>query len=341
MKKSMLILIFLLPFLSDAKDIFFNRLEKLHQKDQKKCLEVSKRYMNWFPDRAAPHYFASIIYQERSTKSRTLQGQYRNVKRAIGYAMTFEEKDDGTIRTDVQWDDFKADLTTQAFDVVGKLRDADEQSFSNALMAKLEKFDDNVEVVMLEENTDFSVEEVSTLVVEASPNISNAPALSERTVFDANSSIEFFGLPSGYEYVMSANPSGEQQLLVLVNEERERLGMKPLEWDDDLSQACRYHSYDLATQNYFNHDSHDRRNGELVKVGGTFDRIRKFYSKSFVNSENIAAGNESAKATYDQWFNSPGHYDNMFNPTSSKVGLGVFYDEDSPFGYYWTFCTAL
>ncbi len=340
MKKQLLILIFLLPFLSQAKDIFFNRLEKLHAKDQKKCLEVSKRYMNWFPDKAAPNYFASIIYQERSTKSRTLQGRYRNVKKAIGYAMKFEEMDDGTLRTEVDWDTYRTDLTRQAFDVVGRLQDAGEERYGTLLMASLEKFDDNMEIVVVEDDQEVQ-DEMRTAHFTVLPTTPNNTETNERLIVDANSTIEFFGLPHGNEFIMSSNPNGEQQLLVLINEERERQGMHPLEWDDQLAQACRYHSYDLATQNYFNHDSHDRKNGKLEKVGGTFDRIRRFYSKSFVNSENIAAGNESPEATYEQWFNSPGHYENMFNPTSTKVGLGVFYDPDSPFGYYWTFCTAL
>ena len=77
-----------------------------------------------------------------------------------------------------------------------------------------------------------------------------------------------------------------------------------------------------------------------MEVGGTFSRIKKFYSKSFVNSENIAAGNESPQVTYEQWYNSPGHYENMTNPASNKVGLGVFYDANSTYGYYWVFCSA-
>ena len=342
MKKSALILILLLPFITEAKDFFFNRLEKLHETDQKKCLEVAKRYMKIFPDRSSPHYFASIIYQERSTKSRTIQGQYRNVKKAIGYAMTFEERDEEGIREELDWDLYKSELTKQGFDIAGKLRRIDEPRYSEDLMASLEKFDDNVEIVLVETESESPLSSApNTMEIVEITDVSDVSEVAERVVFDANSSTEFFGLPTGREFVMSANPNGEQALLALINAEREKLGMVPLEWDEDLARASRYHSRDLATQNYFNHDSHDRRNGDLVKVGGTFDRIRKFYSKTFVNSENIAAGNESPQDTYEQWYNSPGHYDNMFNPNSKKVGLGVFHDEDSPFGYYWTFCTAL
>ena len=116
--------------------------------------------------------------------------------------------------------------------------------------------------------------------------------------------------------------------------------MQPLIWEEDLARAARYHAYDLATQNYFDHNSYDRINGNLIEVGNTFTRIKKFYNETFVNSENIAAGNESAEGTYLQWYNSPGHYKNMFNKKSSKVGIGVFKSSESSYGYYWVFCTA-
>ena len=335
MKKSVFLLVLLFPLVTEAKDILFNRLEKLHQKDEKKCLEVAMRYMKIFPENAAPHYFASVIYKDRSEKSRTIQGEYRNDKKAIGYAQTFEKRDDGTISIEVGWDDYKAELAREASDVVIKLREANEIKYSEALMTQLEKFDDDVNIVLV------SIPIIPTENVLAEDVVLNNEASKTPVFYDATSTQEFFGLPIGNEYVRSSNPAGEQELLELINKERKNLGMEALVWDEDLARASRYHAYDLATQDYFDHSTYDRKNGELVKTGGTFDRIKKFYNKSFVNSENIAAGNSSAENTYEQWYNSKGHYDNMFNPNSRKVGLGVFYREDSEYGYYWTFCTAL
>jgi uncharacterized protein YkwD len=116
--------------------------------------------------------------------------------------------------------------------------------------------------------------------------------------------------------------------------------MDTLVWNDDLARACRYHANDMAAQDYFTHDSQDLVNGKTVSVGDAFERIGKFYSKTFVNSENIAAGSSDAAGTYDQWYNSPGHYDNMFNRSSKKAAIGMAKDPESPWGYYWVFCTA-
>jgi uncharacterized protein YkwD len=321
MKKKLLFLILFIPFLTFSNDILFKRLDNLYQRDKSKCLEVTKRYIKYFPDQAAPYYFAVLSYKDKSLKARNARGEYISMRKAIGYAVQFELKDTEQLSEKVNWSTVKSDLESQAIILVEVLIAENETQLSQRLIVRLEEFSSNIDLAYYNSSTD---------------------KMDEAEIVELNNTTNFFfGMPSGNEVVTSANRVNELKLLDLINAEREKQGMESLEWDEDLARACRYHAYDLATQNYFNHSSYDRKNGKLIKVGGTFDRIRSFYDKSFVNSENIAAGNESAKATYTQWFNSKGHYENMFNPDSKKVGLGVVYDESSPFGYYWAFCTAL
>ena len=118
------------------------------------------------------------------------------------------------------------------------------------------------------------------------------------------------------------------------------LHLPPLVWNEDLAKAARYHAHDLGSQKYFDHNTYDRVDNELVAIGSTFDRIKKFYDKTHVNSENIAAGNESPNKTYLQWYNSVGHNENMFNASSRFVGIGFCQVPNSPHEYYWVFCTA-
>jgi uncharacterized protein YkwD len=333
MKNAIILLLLVLPFSALSGDLLFNRLERLHAKDQKKCLEVSKRYIKLFPENPSAYYFSSIIYNARADKSRSTTGKYRNLRRAIDNAITFDQKDDGTIASSVNWEDYKEELTERAYVIADKLEEENEEKYSSNLLTRLNKLDNTVEI---------ELEDIALVETKSeTETVKLAPISTTATTFDANSSTEFFGMPSGKEIVISANVENEQELLKILNKARKAKGMPELEWDEDLAKAARYHAYDLATQDYFDHNSYDRTSGKLVKVGGTFDRIKKFYSKSFVNSENIAAGNESANATYMQWYNSKGHYENMFNKSSKKVGLGVFYDPDSVYGYYWVFCTAL
>lgn len=332
MKNSILLLVLigLIPVNSIASDLLFNRLEKLKQKDPNKCLEVSKRYMNYFPDDPSSYYFSSVIYQERSEKSKTIQGKFRNLKKSISYAIQFEEKDQEDLASRVLWDDFKSTLSSQALLVVDQLEAAGEESYSAQLMKSLSSFDAQAERLVVE-------------VVEKKENTESMALVSEAmspVTISINSSTELYGMPQGNEVVESFDSKEEQKLLALINSERKKQGMEPLVWEEDLANAARYHAYDLASQDYFDHSTYDRKSTKLVRVGSTFDRIKKFYNNSFVNSENIAAGNGSAQETYEQWYNSKGHYENMFNPNSRKVGLGVAYKEGSTYGYYWVFCTA-
>ena len=148
------------------------------------------------------------------------------------------------------------------------------------------------------------------------------------------------GIPSGNEDIPTHNYVYERAVLDLINLERLRMGLDTLEWDNDLARACRYHAFDQGVQDYFDHNTYDINNGRLVKTMGTFDRIRMFYDKSFVRNENIAAGNEKPKDTYQQWYTSKGHYDNMFSKASTKAAVGMVYVPGSQYGYYWVFCSA-
>jgi len=342
MKNTIILLLLVLPFSVFSGDFLFNRLEKLYNKDQTKCLEVSKRYIEYFPENPAAYYFSSIIYNARADKSRTTKGKYRNLNRAISYAVSFEEKDDGTVASNVNWDDYTEELKKRAITIVDKLEEEGQKRYSSDLSAKITEFNRKCEpqyVTLADLETTTNIE--AEAATETEMEMETAKLVPTGVTVDANSSTKFFGMPNGKEVVISANLEGEQELLRILNKARKEKGMPELEWDEDLAKAARYHAYDLATQDYFDHASFDRNGGKLIQVGGTFDRIKKFYSKSFVNSENIAGGNGSPEATYMQWFNSKGHYENMFNPSSKKVGLGVFYDPNSTYGYYWVFCTAL
>ncbi len=52
--------------------------------------------------------------------------------------------------------------------------------------------------------------------------------------------------------------------------------------------------------------------------------------------ENIAAGRDTPEATMDQWINSEKHRKAMLNPDLTHMGIGVAYEQNSDYGYYWT-----
>eukprot|EP01041_Mallomonas_annulata_P015586 gene15586-32927_t len=52
--------------------------------------------------------------------------------------------------------------------------------------------------------------------------------------------------------------------------------------------------------------------------------------------ENIYAGGQSAAEAFDAWKNSPGHNTNMLRPQYNYIGIGIAYNGNSNYGWYWT-----
>jgi uncharacterized protein YkwD len=129
----------------------------------------------------------------------------------------------------------------------------------------------------------------------------------------------------------------EDQILVLVNQARARgancggrqYGPAPaLTMNAQLRRAAQLHSQDMAAHNFFDHTN---------LMGQTpSDRIRAAgYMGSYVG-ENIAAGNDNAPATMNQWMNSPGHCTNIMNPNYRELGVGYAFNAGSRYRHYWT-----
>lgn len=333
--KKLLILLFLFALGAElrANDPIYKSLNKLYAKDPEKCLKRSKLFMSRFPEKASPYYFASKVSNDKATKLKTASHQYRNLLNALSYAEKFEKYSDSALREQLQWAEFCEALETNCNKTLALLDKENNDKLTEALSEKWNHF--HPRKVSLEnkvEEPNVSLETNRNSIEERVETPSNSPSL--------NTAKMMFGMPNGTENIPSYDVKMEQQLLALINAERSKKGMKPLVFQEDLIRACRYHALDMGTQNYFDHDTYDLVNDELVKTGETFDRIARFYKASFVNSENNAAGSSDAEGTYKQWYNSPGHNRNMFNASSRKVGIAVIYAPESDFGYYWVFCTA-
>mgnify|MGYP006213460335 CR=1 FL=1 len=80
-------------------------------------------------------------------------------------------------------------------------------------------------------------------------------------------------------------------------------------------------------------------NDKLVIVGSTFDRIKRFY-RGNAGGECIAAGNQQAEKTFQQWLNSDGHAKILLEHDSRVVGIGFVQVEGSPHEYYWVLATG-
>ncbi|MBW1294938.1 CAP domain-containing protein [Aquimarina litoralis] len=124
------------------------------------------------------------------------------------------------------------------------------------------------------------------------------------------------------------NPEFEEKILELVNELRAQNGAPPVILNTSLNTAARDHSVDMATHNYF---SHTGLNGSSFS-----QRIQNAGYQGASIGENIAAGSSTAEATFNQWVNSTGHFNNMINPSANEMGIGYGFDNQAQYRHYWT-----
>jgi uncharacterized protein YkwD len=127
------------------------------------------------------------------------------------------------------------------------------------------------------------------------------------------------------------NPVYEQEVVVLVNQERAKAGLPPLKRVVELDEAARYHAADMAQDVYFEHDSYDRVNEMLTVVCSTWDRIKTYYPSP--RAENIAGGYATPEAVMSGWMNSSGHRKNILSASSWEIGVGYF--QGGSYGSYW------
>jgi uncharacterized protein YkwD len=122
----------------------------------------------------------------------------------------------------------------------------------------------------------------------------------------------------------------EQEFLRLINDYRGQNGLAALALSDSLASSAAWKSQNMATEGYFAHDD--------TPIGRTWDqRLRDCgYTYNTWLGENIAAGNGTAAATFQQWRNSSGHNANMLNANYNAIGIGRAYVAGSPYGWYWT-----
>jgi uncharacterized membrane protein required for colicin V production len=79
---------------------------------------------------------------------------------------------------------------------------------------------------------------------------------------------------------LAPDPVSESRMLVLVNQEREKAGLPPLQADTALRDVARAHSLEMFEQSYFAHIS--------PITGSPFDRMKKAGIRYLAAGENLA-----------------------------------------------------
>lgn len=137
----------------------------------------------------------------------------------------------------------------------------------------------------------------------------------------------------------------EQLIHEQVNAARAERGLQSLAYDTDLVEIARYHSEDMAENDYFAHES---PSGE-----GRSDRYERFGydcrtpaggNRYYTGAENIAytyykerisggiyhdSPEDVAEGVVKQWLDSPGHRQNILTEEWRNEGIGVYVKEVS------------
>ena len=109
-------------------------------------------------------------------------------------------------------------------------------------------------------------------------------------------------------------PDLEERMLLLINEERTKRGLKPLSADPELVPVSRAHSKDMFARGYFSHYSPEGID--------PFGRMKMANIKYRAAGENLALG-QTLNSCHIGLMNLPGHRANILNPAFGRVGIGI------------------
>ncbi len=154
---------------------------------------------------------------------------------------------------------------------------------------------------------------VSSRPANSAPSVSSKPAVSST--------------PSSQSDSGSGNYSSFQNEVVrLVNVEREKGGLKSLSVSAALTKTATLKSQDMVKNHYFSHTS--------PTYGSPFQMMQQFGISYRYAGENIAYGQTSPSQVMNGWMNSPGHRANIMSASYTQIGVGVA--RNSSGQYFWT-----
>jgi len=105
-----------------------------------------------------------------------------------------------------------------------------------------------------------------------------------------------------------------KRMLVMVNEERKKVGVKELVWDEKLLGVANAHSADMFKRGYFSHVDPDGLS--------PFDRLEKAGITFKYAGENLALA-PTVDAAHGGLMRSEGHRENILKPEFGRIGIGV------------------
>jgi len=109
-------------------------------------------------------------------------------------------------------------------------------------------------------------------------------------------------------------PSLENEMLQLINNERTKNHLQPLQIDTALTSVARAHCGDMFARGYFSHITPEGKD--------PFGRLHDANISYTTAGENLALA-QTLSIAHNGLMHSPGHRANILNPAFTRVGIGV------------------
>ena len=112
----------------------------------------------------------------------------------------------------------------------------------------------------------------------------------------------------------TVRPNLEAEMLIMVNKERKKEGLKPVVADPELTEVARKHSKDMFARGYFSHYSPEK--------ASLFDRMGEANITYKMAGENLALA-PTLQMAHKGLMDSPGHRANIMRPGFGRLGIGI------------------
>ena len=126
------------------------------------------------------------------------------------------------------------------------------------------------------------------------------------------------------EAAVKDESSYADEVIRLVNKEREKAGLNPLEKNEKMMSAAAVRAEEI--NEVF---GHTRPNGKACKTV-----LEELEYEGDYAGENIAGGQKTPEKVVQAWLNSEGHRNNALNPNAKYTGVGFLHKVNGSYTYY-------
>ena len=131
----------------------------------------------------------------------------------------------------------------------------------------------------------------------------------------------------------------QEYMVGLINEKRAEAGVEPVVLDDDLSSSARYRSAHMFTKNYFSHYYNKVAQPSPVHqaicdgINYTWIGENIFRTRASFDLTTRYTEEELMERAINGFCNSPSHYKIMIKEKATRVGIGIYFNENKSHMY--------